>query len=145
VDATKAILADIWDTLTTDATLTALLGGTAFSLFREMANENPGSPYGVHELDLNSDGADDWAASDGPLYSIHVFCEGETPDKADAIADRIVKILEGRQATTPEGDATYTLSLFNSVSVPTGSHTEWQRSLIFWIYAFAVGQIGAVV
>lgn len=145
MDATKAVLADIWDTLTTDATLTALLGGTAFRLFREQANENPTSPYGVHELDWNSDGGDDWAACEGPLYAISIFCEGEVPDVADAIADRIIKLLEGRQATTPEGDAHYTLSFFDAASVPTGSHTEWQRSLIFWIYAFAVGQIGAVV
>jgi len=145
VDAKKAVLADIWDTLTTDATLTALLGGTALRLFRGQANENPTSPYGVHDLNWNSDGGDDWAVCDGPEYTLDVFCEGETPDKADAIADRIIKVLEGRQATTPEGDATYSLDFFSDGDIPTGSHTEWQRSLIFWIYAFAVGQIGAVV
>jgi hypothetical protein len=145
MDATKAVLADIWDTLTGDATLTALLGGTPLQLFRDEANENPTSPYCVHALNWNSDGGDDWAVCDGPEYTLDTFCEGETPDKADAIADRIIKILEGRQATTPEGDAHYTLSFFNAASIPTGSHTEWQRSLIFWIYAFAVGQIGAVV
>lgn len=144
MDATKAVLADIWDELTGDATLKALCGGTV-RLFREGANENPTSPYIIHELDWNSDGSDDWAICDGPAYSIHVFCEGEVPDVADAIADCIIKLLEGLQATTPEGDAHYTLGFFTAVSVPTGSHTEWQRSLVFWVYAAAIGQIGAVV
>ena len=145
MDAAKAVLADIFDTLTTDATLTALLGGTPLRLFRGEADENPTSPYAVHDLNWNSDGGDDWAVCDGPEYTVDVFCEGEIPDIVDAIADRIVKVLEGRQATTPEGDAHYTLSFFSAGNVPTGSHTEWQRSLVFWIYAFAVGQIGAVV
>jgi hypothetical protein len=144
VDATQAVLADIWDTLTADTTLKALSGGTV-RLFRTQANENPTSPYIVHELSWNTDGGDDWAACDGPEYLVDIFCEGEVPDVVDAIADRIIKLLEGRQATTPEGDACYTLSLFSAGNIPTGSHTEWQRSLAFWIYAMAIGQVAAIV
>lgn len=144
MDAAKAVLADLWDTITADATVKALSGGTV-RLFRGEANENPTSPYCVHNINWNSDGSDDWAVCDGPEYTLDVFCEGESPNLADSIADRIVKLLEGRQATTPEGDAHYTLSFFSGALVPTGSHTEWQRSLIFWIYATAVGQVGAIV
>ncbi|MCK9355736.1 MAG: hypothetical protein M0R22_01085 [Dehalococcoidia bacterium] len=144
MDPVAAVLADLYDVLTADATLKTLSGGTV-RLFRGEAAENPDGLYFVHDLSWNSEGGDDWAVCAGPEYTLEIFIDSNVPDSVDAAADRIVRLLEGRTATTPEGDAHYSLSYFSGGDIPTGTHTEWQRSLVFWILAVAKGQVAAIV
>jgi hypothetical protein len=142
----SAIYADLFDTVTGDATVKSLCGGTV-SLYRGEATIDPkhGETYLILDITLNDLGSDDSFISEGDDVFFEIFDEGDDPEVAADIADRLIRLLEGKQAVTPEGDASYSLRNGRDYSIDAESPSNHSRGVIFWCHAAALGRIGAIV
>jgi hypothetical protein len=144
--AENAIFGDLFDTMTADATLISFCGGSV-RLFLGEATIDPKAPgtYIVADLSLNEAGSDEAWVSEGDDLLFDVFVSGKDPEVASNIAERIIVVLEGRAAETPEGDAYYFLRNGRDYRRDTEEPGRHWRTVVFWMYAAALGRIESIV
>ena len=146
MNAQIAIFGDLFDTLTVDSTLVSLCGGSV-RLFLGEATIDPKTEgtYIVADLALNDAGSDDAFVSEGDDLLFDVYVNGKDPEVAANIANRIIVVLEGRAAATPEGDAVYFLRNGRDYRRDTEEPGRHWRTIVFFMYAAALGRIGSIV
>jgi len=127
VETGQALDTAIWNRLTTDTALKALMGGSV-RLYRVMATQDALMPYLVHRSV-----APVWPLSKTPYY-LDVWYYGENSATVDSIVERIRVLLENWRITTGDGEwGAGRMEFDGSGYVQTDNELVWHYATVWTI------------
>jgi hypothetical protein len=139
MDSELSVVAGVWERLTGDATLMSLLGGPDRVHLGLPDDEEPPFPYLNHRVDTRS--GDDKLVRQG-TYFVDVWDYSDTADRAYAIRERVVALLDESVTVTPT--STFRLSLAGSGTVPDPEPGIRHLALAFDLYLARAGELAAI-
>lgn len=136
------VLTHIWGVVTSDPEMKALFPSGAVGLYYSRGFPDQDRPYIAYSDSLTV--ADPWGILQGEV-TFDIIDYSENGERAFAIRDRLVALMEKRYYDRVAGFTAIRISLNSEINLTESDQNLWRRVLTFGVRAVSAKDIGAVL